>query len=182
MNAGLLLDALEFASLKHRDQRRKDREQSPYINHPIAVAHMLSVHAIADGDVIAAAILHDTIEDTATTRDEIAARFGESIAAIVVEVTDDKSLPRAQRKQLQVEHAPSLSNAAKLVKLADKICNVRDIIDSPPYDWSADRRREYHAWCTRVVAGLRGVSAGLERAFDDQIARAGSASPPAEIP
>ncbi len=176
MNAGLLLEALEFASLKHRDQRRKDREQSPYINHPIAVARMLSVHAIANADVIAAAILHDTIEDTATTRDELVARFGASIAAIVVEVTDDKSLTNAQRKQLQVEHAPSLSNAAKLVKLADKICNVRDLIESPPYDWSEDRRREYLAWCTRVVAGLRGASAELERTFDDQIARAGFAA------
>jgi len=171
MNAGLLLDALEFASLKHRDQRRKDREQSPYINHPIAVAHLLSVHAITDGDVIAAAILHDTIEDTATTRDEIAARFGESIAAIVVEVTDDKSLPKAQRKQLQVEHAPHMSTAAKLVKLADKTCNLRDMVESPPDDWSEERRREYFAWAERVVAGLRGVNPQLERAFDHQRSR-----------
>jgi guanosine-3',5'-bis(diphosphate) 3'-pyrophosphohydrolase len=172
MNTAVLLEALELASIKHRDQRRKDREQSPYINHPIAVARTLWAAGVHDQTTILAGILHDTIEDTQTTRDELAAAFGEAVASVVVEVTDDKSLPKQQRKQLQVEHAPHLSTAAKLVKLADKTCNVRDLIESPPHDWSEERRREYFAWADRVVAGLRGVNPELDRAFDHQRSRA----------
>lgn len=179
MDAGLLLDALEFASIRHRDQRRKDREASPYINHPIAVARLLWQHGVTDPVAIVAAVLHDTIEDTATTQDEIAARFGEPIASVVAEVTDDKSLFKEERKQLQIEHAPHLSTRAKLVKLADKTCNLRDIIDSPPYAWSEERRHEYIAWAARVVAGLRGVNPSLEAAFDEQHGRAGAAPPSA---
>jgi GTP diphosphokinase / guanosine-3',5'-bis(diphosphate) 3'-diphosphatase len=171
MDTGLLLEALELASVKHRDQRRKDREKSPYINHPIAVARVLWAHGVTDPDVIIASVLHDTIEDTPTTREEIAAKFGESVAAIVAEVTDDKSLPKERRKQLQVDHAPHLSTSAKLVKLADKVCNLRDMVDSPPDDWSLERRRDYFAWSARVVAGLRGTHAALELAFDEQHAR-----------
>jgi guanosine-3',5'-bis(diphosphate) 3'-pyrophosphohydrolase len=171
MDAGLVLTAIEFAAIKHRDQRRKDREQSPYVNHPIAVARLLWSHGVTDPIVIVAGILHDTIEDTATRREEIAGLFGEAVAAVVAEVTDDKSLAKAVRKQWQVEHAPQLSVAAKLVKLADKTCNLRDMVESPPHDWSEERRREYFAWSARVVAGLRGVHAGLEGAFDDQHAR-----------
>lgn len=171
MDAGLLLEALELASIRHRDQRRKDRESSPYINHPIAVARVLCLHGVTDPSVILAGILHDTIEDTTTTREELAARFGESVAAIVAEVSDDKSLPRQQRKQLQIEHAPHLSTSAKLVKLADRICNVRDMVDSPPLDWSEQRRRDYVTWSARVVDGLRGTNAALERSFDEQHAR-----------
>jgi guanosine-3',5'-bis(diphosphate) 3'-pyrophosphohydrolase len=172
MDTGILLEALELASLKHRDQRRKDQEQSPYINHPIAVARTLWAAGVRDQTTVVAAILHDTIEDTATTREELAARFGDAVANVVAEVTDDKSLPKAQRKQLQVEHAPHLSAAAKLVKLADKTCNVRDMVDSPPVDWSDERRREYFLWADRVVAGLRGLNSELERAFDHQRSRA----------
>lgn len=171
MDAGILLEALELAAHKHRDQRRKDQQKSPYINHPIAVARTLWAAGVRDERVLVAAVLHDTIEDTETTRAELAARFGEEIAAIVAEVTDDKSLPKAERKQLQVEHAPHLSTEAKLVKLADKTCNLRDMVDSPPHDWSEQRRREYFAWAERVVEGLRGVNAALERAFDEQRAR-----------
>ena len=171
MDAGILLDALEVASIKHRDQRRKDREASPYINHPIAVARTLWQAGVRDQTAIVAAVLHDTIEDTNTTRDELAVRFGEAVAAVVDEVTDDKSLEKHVRKQAQVEHAPHLSAAAKLVKLADKTCNLRDIVDSPPHDWSAERKREYFAWADRVVAGLRGVNAELERVYDEQRAR-----------
>ena len=171
MDTGALLEALELASIKHRDQRRKDREASPYINHPIAVARLLWEAGVRDQSTLIAAVLHDTIEDTATTRDELAARFGDAVAGIVAEVTDDKSLPKQERKRLQVEHAPVLSTAAKLIKLADKTCNVRDMVDSPPHDWSDERRREYVAWAERVVAGLRGVSASLERAFDQQLLR-----------
>jgi len=166
MDVGVLLRAIELASLKHRDQRRKDQEQSPYINHPIAVAQLLWAHGVNDPVVIVAAVLHDTIEDTQTTRDELATMFGEAVASVVAEVTDDKSLPKHRRKELQVEHAAALSIAAKLVKLADKICNLRDLAASPPHDWSIERRREYFAWSGHVAAGLRGSHAELERTFD----------------
>src|SRR5436305_15011986 len=109
MDIGILLDALEFASIKHRDQRRKDQERSPYINHPIAVARTLWAAGIRDQTTLVAGVLHDTIEDTQTTREELAERFGDAIAGVVAEVTDDKSLPKQQRKELQVEHAPHLS-------------------------------------------------------------------------
>ncbi|HEU0035687.1 MAG TPA: HD domain-containing protein [Kofleriaceae bacterium] len=171
LEAGLLLRAVEFAAVKHRDQRRKDVERSPYINHPIRVASTLWTHGVHEPHVIVAAILHDTIEDTETTREEIAAQFGEPVAAIVDEVTDDKTQPKHHRKQRQIDHAPELSNAAKLVKLADKICNLRDLNDSPPPDWSLERKREYFDWAAAVVAGVRGVHGELERAFDAQYAR-----------
>ena len=162
-----LIAALAFAADKHRNQRRKDIEASPYINHPIMLAKILSVEGgIDDGPVLCAALLHDTIEDTETTYDELLARFGREIADVVREVTDDKSLPKAERKQLQVEHAPHASRAAKLVKLADKIANLRDVADNPPSQWPLERRREYFDWAKRVVDGLRGAHPRLEAAFD----------------
>jgi len=167
-----LIDALAFAAHKHRDQRRKNVAASPYINHPIALAHVLVCEGrIEDVTVLCAAILHDTVEDTETTLDEITARFGAGIAGIVGEVTDDTTLPKASRKALQVEHAPHLSRAAKLVKLADKICNVRDVADDPPATWPVERRIEYFEWCKTVIDGLRGVHPGLERTFDEAYRR-----------
>ena len=164
---GDILAALQFAAFKHRDQRRKDHAASPYINHPIALAKVLwHEGGVRQGQVICAALLHDTIEDTQTTADEIEAAFGVRIARIVLEVTDDKLLPKAERKRRQIEHAPHLSRAAKLVKLADKICNLRDVADSPPPTWSLRRRRQYFDWAKKVVDGLRGVNRKLERAFD----------------
>jgi guanosine-3',5'-bis(diphosphate) 3'-pyrophosphohydrolase len=164
----LILDALAFAAAKHRDQRRKDKDASPYINHPIALAAILANEAaITDTDVLCAALLHDTIEDTATTREEIAARFGEKIAGIVVEVTDDKSLAKDVRKRLQIEHAATLSQPARLVKLADKISNLRDIAASPPADWSIERRRDYFDWASHVIDRIRGTNAKLESLFDE---------------
>jgi guanosine-3',5'-bis(diphosphate) 3'-pyrophosphohydrolase len=168
----VVLAASAFAAHKHRDQRRKGAESSPYINHPIAVANVLANEAgISDPTILAAALLHDTIEDTDTTAKELELEFGPVIAAIVVEVTDDKSLPKQERKRLQIEHAGSLSTPAKLVKLADKICNVRDITQSPPIDWSADRKAEYFAWAKQVVDRVRGVSPILENLFDAALAR-----------
>jgi guanosine-3',5'-bis(diphosphate) 3'-pyrophosphohydrolase len=163
----LLTAALQFAATKHRDQRRKGEEASPYINHPIALMHVL-VHegGVDDVAVLCAALLHDTIEDTETTRDEIAAHFGAEIAAMVVEVTSDMTRPKAERKQHQVERAPHLSRGAKLVKLADKICNLRDIIAFPPAQWTNERKQEYFDWARRVVDGMRGVNAALEAVFD----------------
>lgn len=163
----LLIEAFSFAAHKHRDQRRKDASASPYINHPIQLARVLAIEgSITDDQVIVAAILHDTIEDTETTAEEIRALFGVTIADIVVEVTDDKSLPKATRKLLQVEHAAHSSRRAKLVKLADKICNVRDMADSAPSGWTLARQQEYFEWAKQVVDGLRGVSPTLEAAFD----------------
>jgi guanosine-3',5'-bis(diphosphate) 3'-pyrophosphohydrolase len=163
-----LLFAIGFAANKHRDQRRKDAVASPYINHPIALANVLANEAgIDDERVLIAAILHDTIEDTETSEQELIREFGQEITGIVLEVTDDKALSRSERKRLQVEHAPSISRRAKLVKLADKICNLRDIATSPPPDWSLTRRQEYYDWAKAVIDGLRGVHPGLESIFDE---------------
>jgi guanosine-3',5'-bis(diphosphate) 3'-pyrophosphohydrolase len=168
----LLLRALAFAAHKHRDQRRKDAEASPYINHPIALAEVLAEEgAIADIEVLAAALLHDTIEDTATTAEELRATFGARIAGLVEEVSDDQSLEKADRKRLQIEHAAGLSAGAKLVKLADKICNLRDVAERPPAKWDLERRRDYFDWARRVVEGLRGAHPRLEAAFDAAYAK-----------
>jgi GTP diphosphokinase / guanosine-3',5'-bis(diphosphate) 3'-diphosphatase len=168
----IVLAASAFAAHKHRDQRRKGADASPYINHPIAVANVLANEAgVTDAATLAAALLHDTIEDTDTTVDELEGAFGREIAAIVLEVTDDKKLPKQVRKRLQIEHAATLSRHAKLVKLADKICNLRDMSRSPPVDWSIERRAEYFAWAKNVVDQIRNVSPVLERLFDDAFAR-----------
>ena len=162
-----LITALAFAADKHKNQRRKDADASPYINHPIALANLLLNEAgVEDQCVLIAAILHDTIEDTDTTEQELVRHFGKDVADIVLEVTDDKALPKAERKRLQIEHAAHISRRAKLVKLADKICNLRDITASPPADWSVDRKREYFDWAKSVVDELRGVHPGLEHLFD----------------
>jgi guanosine-3',5'-bis(diphosphate) 3'-pyrophosphohydrolase len=163
-----VFQALAFAAHKHRDQRRKDAGASPYINHPIALADILvNEGGITDHVVLCAAILHDTIEDTETTYEELVVAFGRDIADVVAEVTDDKSLDQAERKLLQIERAAHASPRAKLVKLADKTCNLRDIATTPPADWSEERRREYFEWAKKVVAGVRGSNAALEAAFDE---------------
>ena len=168
---GLIFEALQFAAHKHRDQRRKDPEASPYINHPIALAHILWSGGIEDPLVICAALLHDTVEDTETTEAELVQRFGPKVASVVMEVTDDKSLPKARRKALQVEHAPHLTREAKLVKLADKTCNLRDMATNPPAGWPLERRIEYFDWAKEVVDGLRGSHAVLEAIFDAAYAK-----------
>ena len=172
----LLLKALTFAAHKHRDQRRKDAEASPYINHPIALADVLvNEGGVTDVEVLCAALLHDTVEDTATTHEELVDAFGSRIARIVAEVTDDEDLPKAERKRLQIEHAPHLSHEAKLVKLADKLCNLRDVAERPPAGWDLQRRREYFEWAKQVIDGLRGAPGPqmrrLEAAFDAAYAR-----------
>lgn len=163
-----LLSALAFAAQKHRDQRRKDLVASPYINHPIALANVLANETgIDDERVLIAAILHDTIEDTETTTQELIREFGQEIADIVLEVSDDKTLSAVERKRLQVEHAGTISRRAKLVKLADKICNLRDIASSPPADWTLERKQAYFDWAKAVVDGLRGAHPALEHVFDE---------------
>ena len=164
----VILKALEFSATKHRNQRRKDAEASPYINHPIALASVLSsIGGITNRKVICAALLHDTIEDTGTTPEELLFNFGKRIVKIVLEVTDDKSLPKAERKLLQIEHAKHASKGAKLVKLADKICNLRDIVASPPAGWNIQRKREYFDWAKQVVDQVRDANNKLAKAFDD---------------
>ncbi len=168
-----LLRALAFAAERHRRQRRKDAEASPYINHPIAVAAVLAdAGNVADEALLVAAVLHDTVEDTETSFDEIAAQFGATVADVVREVSDDKSLPKERRKLLQIEHAASGSARAKQLKIADKICNLRDIAASPPAGWSVVRCREYLDWAQAVVAGCRGVNVGLDATFDEAVAQA----------
>jgi guanosine-3',5'-bis(diphosphate) 3'-pyrophosphohydrolase len=174
---GDLLRAVRFAADKHRDQRRRGIDASPYINHPIEVTELISrVGEVDDLAVLIAAILHDTVEDTKTTLDEIESAFGVEVRNLVAEVTDDKTLSKAERKQLQVEHTPHISDRAKLIKVADKSCNVRDIAHSPPHDWNAERRSEYLEWASRVVDGCRGTNDKLERHFDETLARATEAS------
>ena len=169
----LILSALHFAADKHRDQRRKGVEASPYINHPIEVAEVIArVGGITDPVTLRAAILHDTLEDTETSPEELEARFGRDVASVVREVTDDKTLPTEERKAVQIEHARHLTPEARLVKLGDKTANIRSVSDAPPPDWSLGRRRAYLDWAERVIAGCRGTNPALERCFDDTLARA----------
>ena len=173
MTTKRLFEALVFAAKKHQDQRRKGSEHAPYINHPIQVAAVLSVEAgIDDEATLVAAILHDTVEDTPTTFKEIDALFGEEVAGLVKEMTDDKLLPSPLRKQLQIKHAPSLSDKAKLLKFADKTANVRDLASNPPENWSLARQIAYLDWTEAVIAGCRGVNSDLERIYDQALRKA----------
>ena len=162
----LVIRAAQFSAQRHRDHRRKDAKQTPYINHPIALAAILSEAGVSDPEVLAAALLHDTIEDTDTTYDDIRGEFGKAIADLVAEVTDAKFLEKAARKRIQVSRAGRASDRAKLIKLADKICNLRDMLGSPPAGWSLARRQKYFDWAKEVVDQTRGVNPTLERMFD----------------
>ena len=167
----IVLRAAAFAAEKHRTGRRKDEDASPYINHPITAAYILVRAGIEDSAVLASALLHDTVEDTHTTLDELEVVFGYEIANIVGECTDDKSLSKLERKQAQIDHAAKISPKAKLVKLADKIANVNDINGAPPAGWSIERKREYFDWAKQVVDRMRGVNAKLEALFDAEYAK-----------
>ncbi|XP_060910670.1 guanosine-3',5'-bis(diphosphate) 3'-pyrophosphohydrolase MESH1 [Labrus mixtus] len=163
----LLLETVHFAAEKHRDQRRKDPEETPYINHPIGVARILSHEGgVTDIEVLQAALLHDTVEDTDTSPAELEAKFGPIVARIVQEVTDDKSLPKHERKRQQVEHAAHCSCQAKLVKLADKLYNLRDLNRCTPVGWTAERVQEYFMWSSEVVKGLKGTNLALEEKLE----------------
>ena len=166
-----VLRAAAFAAEKHRNQRRKDEEASPYINHPIQLAYILVQADIEDPIVLAGALLHDTIEDTNTTLEELQIVFGHEIANIVAECSDDKKLTKLERKQAQIDHAAHISKRAKLVKLADKIANVNDINGAPPAGWSVERKREYYDWAKRVVDQMRGTHPALEARFDSEYAK-----------
>lgn len=161
----LVTRAVHFAAIRHKDQHRKGEDYAPYVNHLAEVAELLA-DAGADSELIAAGYLHDTIEDTGTTYDELAGLFGARVADLVREVSDDKSLPKAERKRLQIEHAPHMSHGAKRIKLADKTSNVRAIVYAPPKDWDQQRLRDYVVWAHSIVEAVRGTDARLEATFD----------------
>jgi (p)ppGpp synthase/HD superfamily hydrolase len=163
----LLLEAACFAADRHRHQRRKDADASPYINHPLALADILAREGgVDDAEVIAAALLHDTVEDTDTLLGEIQERFGARVASIVAEVTDDKDLPPGERKRRQIASAKGKSFGAKLIKLADKIANLRDLTSAPPADWDDERNARYREWSKQVIDQIRGTNEALESACD----------------
>ncbi len=166
MNISLVLKAVEFAAQKHRDQRRKDIQSSPYINHPISVALLIAqVGNIEDPEILAAALLHDTLEDTDTSVSELLEEFSEAVANYVQEVSDDKFLPKDERKQIQIDHAANLSRGATIVKLGDKISNVTDVTYSPPKGWDTKRRTEYLDWAEAVISNCAKVNKPLETHF-----------------
>jgi guanosine-3',5'-bis(diphosphate) 3'-pyrophosphohydrolase len=163
----LILRAATFAAERHRDQRRKGVEETPYINHPFAVASVLCDEGgVNDPELLAAALLHDTIEDTATTQDELRVAFGTRVAGIVAEVTDDKNLSKAVRKRHQIDHASHASKDAQQLKIADKLCNLRDILSSPPVNWPLFRKHQYFDWAKEVVDQVRDSNPGLAAKFD----------------
>jgi (p)ppGpp synthase/HD superfamily hydrolase len=172
----LMARAYRFACEQHAQQRRKGNAAEPYINHLAEVADLVAqATGGRDPNLVAAAVLHDVIEDTATTYEVVAERFGRDVADLVAEATDDTSLPKAERKRLQVVHAPDRSPRAKILKLADKTSNLRAMAENPPADWPLERRREYIGWARAVVDGLRGQSAWLEAEFDAAAAAAEAA-------
>jgi guanosine-3',5'-bis(diphosphate) 3'-pyrophosphohydrolase len=165
---GSVLSAMYFAAHKHRHQRRKNPARTPYINHPLDLAYLLWFDGgIREEKVLVAAILHDTVEDTEATFVELESEFGPAVRKIVEEVTDDSDLPSKERKRRQVVKASRISDGAKLVKLADKISNLRDVFEDPPEGWSVARRTAYAHWAKEVVDGLRGVNPSLEAVFDE---------------
>jgi guanosine-3',5'-bis(diphosphate) 3'-pyrophosphohydrolase len=166
-NMTLMLRAVSYAAWAHRDQRRKDKSSTPYINHPIGVAELIaSVGLISDIDILRAAVLHDVVEDTPCTISDIRNHFGGFVGNIVEEVTDNKSLSKDERKRLQIEHAHDMSYPARVVKLADKLHNLTDLIMNPPPHWSEFRIQGYFVWAHKVIEGLRGTNVHLEKALD----------------
>ncbi len=166
-----LLHAAQFAAEKHKHQRRRDSAETPYINHSIRVAAILNEVGIYHAGVLCAALLHDTVEDTDTSPEELSERFGSDVSGIVMELTDDKSLPKAERKRLQVEHASDLSYGAGLVKIGDKIANMENIISDPPVGWSLDRQQAYFEWSRDVVSNIPNKHKGLEFVFQSTYER-----------
>jgi GTP diphosphokinase / guanosine-3',5'-bis(diphosphate) 3'-diphosphatase len=170
--ASRLLAAAIFSADRHRDQRRKGARETPYINHPLEVAErIVRIGGIDDIEVLVAAILHDTIEDTETEAEEIEHLFGARVAALVLEVTDPP-LTQAERKRLEIEHAPNLTPEAKLIKLSDKISNVADTESNPPASWSRQRRRDYLDFAEQIAIGCRGINAALDAEFARVLAQA----------
>lgn len=165
-DVALVLRAAEFAAHKHREQKRKGKSGRPYVGHCIEVAALIAdVGGVNDPTVLAAALLHDTVEDTKTTRDEVLREFGSAIDSIVGEVTDDKTQLRSVQRELQIMHAPGMSGGAKLIKLADKISNVREIGEDPPIEWDEERCNTYFDWAKQVVDAIGRINPELETLF-----------------
>lgn len=170
MTHTLILKAAHFAAQKHRDQRRKDKHASPYIIHPISVALAITqIGSVDDPEILAAALLHDTLEDTETTPEELEAEFGKKVCEYVLDVSDDKTLPKDERKSRQIEHAKKISKGAALIKLGDKISNVTDVINNPPEDWDINRRKEYLNWAEKVIDNCPKVNDRMEDKFQEII-------------
>ena len=168
-----LMRALDFAARKHAGQTRKGATAEPYVNHLAKVAELLARASDgADPVLVLGGLLHDTLEDTATTLAELEDAFGPDVSALVAEVSDDMSLPKIERKRRQIEHAPDLSMRAKMLKLADKTSNVAAIASDPPTSWDPAQRLEYVHWAQAVIAHCRGVNQWLEAGFDEACAAA----------
>lgn len=167
MSSRRLLEALNFAAVRHRHQRRKGKRGAPYVNHLIEVAHLLTTHGVVDDEILIAAVLHDVIEDTPATAAEIAQRFGARVAEIVEQVTDDETLPLWERKQRQIDTASLLTPDAQQVRVADKISNLRGILSSPPEHWSLARKLAYYAWAEQVVSRCTASLPSLRATFVD---------------
>ncbi|QQO19670.1 HD domain-containing protein [Bradyrhizobium diazoefficiens] len=166
----LISEAAELAAHRHNGMARKGRGNEPYINHLAEVANLLAAATDgADAELVAAGWLHDSIEDTDTTREELARTFSERVASLVAECTDDMSLPKAERRRLQVLEAPKKSSGAKLIKIADKISNIGARIHSDPTTEERDDLADYSGWAEQVVAGCRGGNAWLDEKFDDAV-------------
>ena len=170
MNHTLILKAAHFSAQKHSTQRRKDEDASPYINHPISVALAIAqIGGVDDPEILAAALLHDTLEDTETTPEELEAEFGKKVCDYVLDVTDDKTLPKDERKRRQIEHAKKISEGAALIKLGDKISNVTDVTNNPPADWDINRRKQYLDWAEKVIENCPKVNDKMENKFQEII-------------
>ena len=170
MTHTLILKAAHFAAKKHRDQRRKDKHASPYIIHPISVALAIAqIGRVDDPEILAAALLHDTLEDTKTEPEDLEAEFGKKVCEYVLDVSDDKTLPKDERKRRQIEHAKQISKGAALIKLGDKISNVTDVINNPPEDWDINRRKEYLDWAEKVIENCPKVNDRMENKFQEII-------------
>lgn len=162
-----LTDAILFAAKSHSGQHRKDG-RTPYINHPIEVMHLLQHTAdVSDEEVLMAAVLHDVVEDTDVTAHEIESVFGRRVSLLVLELTDDKTLSKEERKRLQLLSTDQLSPDARLIRICDKICNVHDILYAPPGDWTLSRRIDYLEWAEAVVSKIRGTNDALEERFSE---------------
>jgi len=168
-----IVEAIAFASERHKSQTRKGAGEVPYINHPIAVAKLLSDFGEDDIELNISAFLHDVVEDTTKNEKEIKEisdiiieKFGEIVLLTVLEVSDNKSLPVEERKRLQVVHTPKLSDRAKKLKIADKICNILDIKNDPPENWPVQRKLAYLDWSKQVVNGAKGLNKKLDKYFD----------------
>ena len=169
----LITRALHFAAERHSNHRRKGQAQEPYVNHLAEVSELVADATEGkDVNLIAAALLHDTIEDTETSSDELVATFNNDIAQLLADVTDDKSLPKQDRKYLQVVNSRAQNMRVKLLKLADKTSNLRSLANSPPENWNTEQKQAYIDWAIKVAAGLKGVNPWLEGRFDEALRRA----------